>query len=215
MKKIILSACCAMAFFFSSCASSSKTVVGGMSETDAVIEKADITFVNTRRDSSKKFYTCCVFSRITSVVYGEEETRKKTPIKLSDVKYNEITSEIDVPMPENCTPYIFDQVLHVEGVPVQPPEFVLANNENDAGILVMIEGEVMKDGEDFNFDPDTNRVVFLKEFDLNKTSYYICWINGYGYNVIVNRMEAHEKIYKKISAKWFREYQLDETIEIK
>ena len=211
MKKLILSACCAMAFFFSSCASSSKTVVGGMSETDAVIETEDTTFVNTRRDSSQKFFTSCVFSRITSVVYGENSTRKKSKINLSDVRYNEITSEIIVPIPSGSTSDIYDQILHVEGVPVQPPEFVLANIEENTEILVMVEGEIKKNGEDYNFDPSTNRVVFLKEFDLNKTSYLISWAAGGGYNSIVNRLEAHEKIYSKTVNKWFG-YYLDKQI---
>lgn len=211
MKKLILSACCAMAFFFSSCASSSKTVVGGMTETDAVIETEDTTFVNTKRDSSQKFFTSCVFSRITSVVYGEVSTRKKSAINLSDVRYNEITSEIIVPIPSGSTSDIFDQVLHVEGVPVQPPEFALANIEENTDVLVMIEGEIKINGEDYNFDPSTNRIVFLKEFDLNKTSYLISWVTEGGYNSIVNRIESHEEIYNKTVNKWFG-YYLDKQI---
>ena len=75
----------------------------------------------------------------------------------------------------------------------------------------MIEGEIKTNGEDYNFDPSTNRIVFLKEFDLNKTSYLISWIAEGGYNIIVNRIESHEEIYNKTVNKWFG-YYLDKQI---
>ncbi len=145
MKKLILSVCCAMAFFFSSCASSSKTVVGGMTETDAVIETEDTTFVNTKRDSSQKFFTSCVFSRITSVVYGEVSTRKKSAVNLSDVRYNEITSEIIVPITE----YIEDNYPNLIHLSITTNGTLLNKDRIDFMYSHNIRPHLSCDGDEF------------------------------------------------------------------
>lgn len=126
--------------------------------------------VNTEKAADGKLYTSTVFAEIRSVLITDgHDHSKKTELRAGDWEYNPETTELVLKprIPFN------DYIAGVTGTVRFPDTFVLAGISDPDSLMVILDSRLAIDGYDYTYNPDTGRLVFRSDIDINKQQWYI------------------------------------------
>lgn len=133
--------------------------------------------INTGKAADGKLYTSTVFTEIRSVLVTDSHDRsKKNELREGDWEYNPETTELIIK-----TRILFDDyIAGVTGTARFPDTFVLAGISDPNSLMVILGGRLAIDGYDYTYNPDTGRLVFRSDIDINKQEWYIQYDSGEG-----------------------------------
>ncbi|MCR5288440.1 MAG: hypothetical protein K6E51_00450 [Treponema sp.] len=162
------------------------------------------TFINVFPEQSGQVHSVRIFSKLTQVAYVDAKT-KAVLTEIDPTSYTYDTTKGLLTILESGQSSTSPVMIHVEGIPVSPAVFVLDRFSADTSFAaVFIDGNQVKEGEDYQFDTRTGVLRFPKSMNIDTVPYYIVWTTEGGViNSCSDNIDGNTVVYDTLVKQWY------------